>query len=115
MRSKRKSLTINQQRAKDEHDKWLRKRGVHPDQIKAALPHNAKGKRLGVGPMPDYKSHQGTRTANTSDTIVAITPVKRTNTYTGDFIVGVATMHKSNLVPVNRNQDAGDYATMRRN
>ena len=43
MRSKRKSLTIKQQRAKAEHEKWLRARGVHPDQIKAALPHNAKG------------------------------------------------------------------------
>ena len=115
MRSKRKSLTINQQRTKDEHDKWLRKRGVHPDQIKAVLPHNAKGKRLGVGPMPDYKSHQGERTLKTSDTVVGNTTVRKSNSYTGNFIVGVATMHKSNLVPVNRNQDGSDYATMRRN
>lgn len=115
MRSKRKSLTIKQQRVKAEHDKWLRDRGVHPDQIKAVLPHNAKGKRLGVGSMPDYKSHQGERTVNTSDVVRGDTTVKNTNTYTGDFIVGVATMHKSNLVPVNKDQDAKDYATMRRN
>lgn len=35
--------------------------------------------------------------------------------YTGDYFVGIATMHKSNLVPVGRNTDAKDYATMRRN
>jgi hypothetical protein len=35
--------------------------------------------------------------------------------YTGDFIVGIATMHKSNLVPVTREGCPKDYATMRRN
>ena len=29
-------------------------------------------------------------------------------------VVDGATMHKSNLVPVNKNQDAKEYATMRR-
>lgn len=35
--------------------------------------------------------------------------------YTGDYIVGIATMHKSNLVPVGRGDNPVDYATMRRN
>lgn len=35
--------------------------------------------------------------------------------YTGDYIVGIATMHKSNLVPVSRGDNPVDYATMRRN
>jgi hypothetical protein len=35
--------------------------------------------------------------------------------YTGDYIVGIATMHKSNLVPVSRGVDPKDFATMRRN
>ena len=35
--------------------------------------------------------------------------------YTGDYMVGIATMHKSNLVPVTRGVDPKDYATMRRN
>ena len=115
MRSKRKSLTIKRQQAKAEHEKWLRKRGVHPDQLKAVLPYNAKGKRLGVHAMPDYKSHQGERTIQTSDRVVGNTTKKESNTYTGDFIVGIATMHKSNFVPVTRDQDGADYATMRRN
>lgn len=35
--------------------------------------------------------------------------------YTGDYITGIATMHKSNLVPVSRGIDPKDYAQMRRN
>mgnify|MGYP003678939722 CR=1 FL=1 len=31
-----------------------------------------------------------------------------------EFITGIATMHKSNLVPVNKNTDGAEYATMRR-
>ena len=111
----RKKLSVKHKIAKDKHDVWLYKMGVHPDQIKQTLPHNAKGKRLGITAMPDYKSHQGERTIRTSDVVAGSTTVKKSNTYTGDYIVGVATMHKSNLVPVNRDQDAKDYATMRRN
>lgn len=40
---------------------------------------------------------------------------KESPVYTGDYIVGIATMHKSNLVPVTKDQDPVEYATMRRN
>ena len=35
--------------------------------------------------------------------------------YSGDYITGLATMHKSNIVPVGKGDDPKDYATMRRN
>lgn len=35
--------------------------------------------------------------------------------YSGDYIVGIATMHKSNAVPVGRDDNPTDYSTMRRN
>ena len=35
--------------------------------------------------------------------------------YSGDYVTGLATLHKSNIVPVGRNDDPVDYATMRRN
>ena len=38
----------------------------------------------------------------------------KVNTYTGDVIQGVATMHKSNAVPIINQQQAEDCATMRR-
>ena len=40
---------------------------------------------------------------------------KDTTKYSGDEIMGIATMHKSNAVPVSKNTDAKIYATMRRN
>lgn len=40
---------------------------------------------------------------------------KETNVYTGDYITGLATMHKSNIVPVGKGDDAESYAKMRRN
>jgi len=45
------------------------------------------------------------------DTFVA---TKREMTYTGDKLVGIATMHKSNMVPVFKQEDAEDIARMRR-
>jgi len=35
--------------------------------------------------------------------------------YSGDYIIGLATLHKSNIVPVGKDDDPVDYATMRRN
>lgn len=35
--------------------------------------------------------------------------------YTGDKIIGIATMHKSNMVPIFNEQAAVEVATMRRN
>ena len=35
--------------------------------------------------------------------------------YSGDYIVGIATMHNSNIVPVGRGDDPKHYAAMRRN
>lgn len=37
------------------------------------------------------------------------------NVYTGDKIIGIAAMHKSNLVPIFSEKDAVDVSTMRRN
>lgn len=40
---------------------------------------------------------------------------KESQVYSGDYITGLATMHKSNIVPVGRGDDPKNYATMRRN
>ena len=53
----------------------------------------------------------------TSDTIPGgPTPKKEPNVYTGDLIVGIGQMHKSNAVPIMRGtNEAKDIAQMRRN
>lgn len=43
------------------------------------------------------------------------TALKSPNVYTGDSIIGLSQMHKSNIVPVFRKEDAIDIARMRRN
>jgi hypothetical protein len=40
---------------------------------------------------------------------------RESSVYSGDRLVGIATMHKSNLVPVWNEDQAKDLATMRRN
>ena len=93
-------------KAQAEHDAWLMKRGVHPSQLKN------KTKNAGIK-APNYKEHS--RALPTSDYTGRIVGKSKQNTYTGTFITGIATMHKSNMVPVSKNADAKEYATMRRN
>ena len=40
---------------------------------------------------------------------------KDANVYTGDYVKGIATMHKSNAVPITSREQAIDSANMRRN
>ena len=40
---------------------------------------------------------------------------KESQVYSGDYITGLATMHKSNIVPVGKGDDPKNYSTMRRN
>jgi hypothetical protein len=57
---------------------------------------------------PDYPSLS-------SQAIPAGGAKKESQKYTGDYIIGIATMHKSNLVPVGRGDNPEEYAKMRRN
>lgn len=110
---KQKGRTQADRDAQAAHNKWLRERGLHPSQLKAKLPHDAKGRRLGVGDMPDYSARQDT--VPTSDVIMATATKKQENTYTGNEIAGIGLLHKSNLVPVRKDSnDAKEIARMRR-
>ena len=110
---KAKGRTQADRDAQAAHNKWLRERGLHPSQLKAKLPHDAKGRRLGVTEMPDYSARQ--ETVPTSDVIMATATKKQENTYTGNEIAGIGLLHKSNLVPVRKDSnDAKEIARMRR-
>jgi len=54
-----------------------------------------------------YPSYEGTIRGNTNK--------KERPQYSGDYVTGLATLHKSNIVPVGKNDNPVDYATMRRN
>lgn len=66
-----------------------------------------KPKETYVRETPEYPSLTTSSTAHA-------TAKREPQQYTGDYITGIATMHKSNLVPVSRGVDPKDYATMRR-
>jgi hypothetical protein len=96
-----------------EHDAWLRKRGLAPDQLKAKLPHSAKGRRLGIHSIPDYTIHQGLHLC--SNNVSGVCEVRKENTYTGTEILGIGVLHKSNLIPIRKDSNAAkEIASMRR-
>jgi hypothetical protein len=57
----------------------------------------------------EYPSHNSFTNNSTA------TAKAETKKYSGDYITGLATMHKSNIVPVCKDDNPVDYATMRRN
>lgn len=93
------------EKAKSDHDKWLMSRGAHPSQIKNQEKSNGSS-------IPNYaKSRSGVKT---SDIITPIQGKTRHNEYSGEYIIGLATLHKSNTVPVGRGDNPEIYAKMRR-
>lgn len=61
----------------------------------------------------DTKSYPSIKTSDAIPT--GSTPRKEPQQYTGDLIVGIGTMHKSNMVPIMRGtNEAKDIAKMRR-
>jgi len=75
------------------------------------------GKYRGKSPnnIPSYKVERSG--PPTSDRVAAHGSRKSSNRYTGTEIMGIATMHKSNMVPVRKDsgENAKDLARMRRN
>ena len=66
-------------------------------------------------PMQTYQRTTKTYPSlTTSDSMRGVAAKKDANVYSGDYITGIATMHKSNLVPVGRGCDPEIYAKMRR-
>lgn len=64
--------------------------------------------------IPNYKEHRR-ETAPTSDKVVPIINGRKNMVYTGDEIIGIGTLHKSNMVPIRKDSNAAvEIATMRR-
>ena len=93
---KKKNKSQKQLESEAKHERWLRARGIAPDQLKAKLPVDAKGRRKGIYSVPDYTIHQGS--AVCSNVVHGSTAKKHENTYTGDQLAGIGMLHKSNMV-----------------
>ena len=100
-RKLKKSKSKRLAQAEAEHEKFLAKMGV------------GKTKAQHSNEIPDYNT--GPRV--TSDRIAGNGTAKERMQYTGDEIAGIVTTHKSNLMPVRKDNKKAfvDAAQMRRN
>lgn len=108
---KKKTNNKRLAKAREEHEQWLESIGV--GKAKHML-YNKWGKRVGINNIPNYREHQAT--AALSNNVASNGIAKERKIYTGDELLGIATMHKSNAVPVRKDspEAAKDIAAMRR-
>jgi hypothetical protein len=90
------------QEAQARHEVWLSSIGVKGRTKLKGVDH--VNLREGISPMVPL-----------SNNIAGNGTKKDANVYTGDYIKGIATMHKSNAVPITSREQAIDSANMRRN
>lgn len=92
--------------AEEDHRQWLIKMGVDPD---------AKPKKREFVPYTQPKPANYRETPHIpslGDGVGGWAPKKESIKYTGTFIKGIATMHKSNAVPVINDEQAKDISAM---
>lgn len=102
--------------AQAEHAAWLKKMGVDDASLEKRAVKNKNGRRVSIHEIPDYKTTKPT--VPLGNKVAAHGPAKESMTYSGERqLLGIATMHKSNMVPVfaDNKQVAIDIAQMRRN
>jgi hypothetical protein len=114
---KSKGVTINAKYAKDfrEHNKLMRKIGCKEKSLEEYITYR-QGKykpELKGTPLPKYEISNHREKYPSGDGI-GTTYARKENVYTGTLITGIATMHKSNAVPIINKEQAIDIANMRR-
>lgn len=105
-----KTKTQRLAQAKKEHEQWLASMGY-----KGGKSLRGKhGRRVGVYELPNLR--EGLENLpKTSDRVAGNGNKKDSQKYTGDYIMGIATTHKSNLVPITNKEQAIQASQMRRN
>jgi hypothetical protein len=113
-KSKQKWASAEQKRQAEQLDAdWhnLQKRwGVDAEQRKL----NRALKAKPYVPLVNPRLAEARAIPSLPDQHVGAVTVKQTPRYTGDKIVGIGTMHKSNAVPIFSDQEAKDISSMRR-
>jgi len=102
----KKKLNAKQRRIKEEHEAWLRKQGLHSDQLKA--------KKIKAPVRQDTVTVYDRRIDVPTSDKVGNGFKREEKVYTGSYITGVAVMHKSNLVPITNRKQAEEISKMRR-
>lgn len=103
----------------NEHNALMKRVGSKPKTLKEYMRYRQGRAKMSKIGLPKSKLEATTYqrpspkvpSADTYDRFVAS---KKEMKYTGDKLMGIATMHKSNMVPVFKQEDAEDIARMRR-
>ena len=96
--------------AQKEHEEWLASMGY-----KGGKSLRGKhGRRIGIHQLPNLLDGLNTMPA-TSDQVAGNGNKKESQKYTGSLIKGIATTHKSNLIPITNREQAIQASQMRRN
>ena len=114
---KNKPVTINAKYAQDfrEHNKLMRRIGCKEKSLDEYIQYrqgNYKPTLKGT-PMPKYEISNHREKYPSGDGI-GTTYARKEQVYTGTLVTGIATMHKSNAVPVINKEQAIEIANMRR-
>lgn len=88
-----------------EYEQWLAKHGVSKKPV---------SKSKGVYKPPVVVRRESTRAPSLDSGIGNATKPIEGKQYTGNKMIGIATMHKSNLVPVFQEENCVELAGMRR-
>lgn len=106
-KSKPKKVTKKQQQ---EYDAWLQSVNNQKTSF-STKPKKVTTVKYQAPKVPDNRS---TRQYQSLSTLECDTSAKQPKIYTGDKMIGIGTLHKSNAVPIFRKEDALDQANMRR-
>lgn len=97
-------------KAKSDHEEFLKTMGVG----KSKMLVDKRGVRVSIYSAPDLRAGI-TSTVKLSNKVAGSGAKIEEKRYTGTLITGIATMHKSNAVPIINKEQAIDISNMRRN
>ena len=97
---------LKPKKEREQYEQWLSKH-------KAAYKPKVNYEPL-VYSLPTPVGRTNTKHIPSLDTGLSVAPARIRNVYTGDKMIGIGTLHKSNAVPVFSNEEAQDMAKMRR-
>jgi hypothetical protein len=104
---KKLARTKRLEKAKREHQEWLRSQNLTREQLKNRIKDSPV-------PFPTYESKR--KMPKTSDRITNMSGRVEPQQYSGERkLLGIGAMHKSNLVPIFDEESAKEISKMRRN
>lgn len=107
-KQKKRKPNAKQRALRASWEDLLKKYDVKPEVRKSSIV------AANYSPPPVFRRESMLDTVASLDTGVGIAPKRERNTYTGDAMIGIGQLHKSNAIPIFQAEDAVDIAKMRR-